>query len=394
MQLGDLRVAGGHSGDATSGPADPARVASMDFSQRLDADRAWMRRALALAHQGLYTTTPNPRVGCVLVKDGVAIGEGFHRRAGGPHAEVLALADAAANGRDPRGATVYVTLEPCNHQGRTGPCTEALVGAGVARVVAAMPDPNPEAMHGAARLAAAGIAVEVGLLEDEARALNVGFVARLQRGRPWVRMKIAASLDGRTALASGESQWITGEEARADGHRWRARACGILTGSGTVLQDDPQLTVRGVVTPRQPLRIVLDRHAETPPEARVLHDGNVLVVTTGRRHPAWPPHVEAIALPDSGGKIDLGALMRALASRGMNEIHVEAGAGLNGALLAAGLVDELLVYLAPTLLGDAARGMAALAVASLGDGVRLVFHEVTQLGADLRVQAAVLGGGR
>lgn len=355
----------------------------------LDPDRNYMRRALAQAREGLYTTTPNPRVGCVLVRDGAVIGEGFHERAGEAHAEVRALADARRRGHDPRGATAYVTLEPCNHTGRTGPCTAALVAAGVVRVVAAMADPNPQAGHGGERLAAAGVAVEIGLLEDEARALNAGFVSRMTRGRPWVRMKIAASLDGRTALASGESQWITGDEARADGHRWRARACAILTGSGTVVQDDPRLDVRGVETSRQPLRVVLDRHAETPPQARVLRDANVLVVTPGARHPAWPGHVEVLALPDPEGRVDLAAMLRALAVRGCNELHVEAGAGLNGALLAAGLVDELVVYLAPALLGDAARGMAALGVDTLAGRVRLAFQEVTRLGADLRIVATV-----
>ncbi len=213
-----------------------------------DADRAHMARALVLAERGLHTTTPNPRVGCVIVKDGAVIGEGWHERAGEAHAEVNALADARSRGHDPRGATLYVTLEPCNHAGRTPACTDAVLAAGVGRVVAAMADPNPEAADGAARLRAAGIAVDVGLFADEARELNIGFVSRMTRGRPWVRMKAAASLDGRTALASGESQWITGEAARADGHGWRARACAVLTGIGTVRQDDPQLTVRAIAT--------------------------------------------------------------------------------------------------------------------------------------------------
>ena len=220
-----------------------------------------MARALALAENGLYTTTPNPRVGCVIVKNGEVIGEGWHQRAGEAHAEVNALADARARGHDPRGSTLFSTLEPCNHNGRTPACTEAVIAAGVARVVVAMADPNPEAAGGAARLRAAGVAVDVGLLGSAAHELNIGFVSRVTRGRPWVRMKVAASLDGRTALVSGESKWITGEMARSDGHRWRARACAILTGIGTVLQDDPQLTVRAVATPRQPLRIVIDRHA-------------------------------------------------------------------------------------------------------------------------------------
>ncbi|MEO5702257.1 MAG: bifunctional diaminohydroxyphosphoribosylaminopyrimidine deaminase/5-amino-6-(5-phosphoribosylamino)uracil reductase RibD [Casimicrobiaceae bacterium] len=355
----------------------------------MDADCLHMRRALALGHEGLFTTSPNPRVGCVLVRGDAIIGEGFHARAGGPHAEVRAIADARARGLDTQGATAYVTLEPCNHTGRTGPCTEALLTAGVVRVVAAMADPNPNACHGAERLAEAGIAVDIGLMEDEARALNPGFVSRMTRGRPWVRMKIAASLDGRTALASGESQWITGAEARADGHAWRARACAILTGSGTVVQDDPQLNVRGIATTRQPLRVVLDRHAETPSEARVFADGNVLVVTPGGRNPHWPAHVESVGLPDAQGRVDLAAMLRVLAERGINELHVEAGAGLNGALLAAGLVDELVVYLAPSLLGDVARGMASLAVGALAERIGLTFRDVARVGADVRVIATV-----
>src|SRR5262249_16338761 len=233
-----------------------------------DADSAYMARALALAERGLYTTTPNPRVGCVIVSNGVVIGEGWHERAGLPHAEANALADVAARGRSARGATMYVTLEPCNHRGRTPPCADAVIAAGIGRVVAAIADPNPRSASGAARLRAAGIQVDIGLLGDEARDKNIGFVSRMTRGRPWVRMKVAASVDGRTALSTGESKWITGEAARADGHRWRARACAILTGHGTVQHDDPQLTVRAVPTPRQPRRIVIDRHAETPPSAR------------------------------------------------------------------------------------------------------------------------------
>ncbi len=303
-----------------------------------DADRAHMARALVLAERGLYTTTPNPRVGCVIVKDGAVIGEGWHERAGEAHAEVNALADARSRGHDPRGATLYVTLEPCNHAGRTPACTDAVLAAGVGRVVAAMADPNPEAADGAARLRAAGIAVDVGLFADEARELNIGFVSRVTRGRPWVRMKAAASLDGRTALASGASQWITGEAARADGHRWRARACAILTGIGTVRQDDPQLTVRAIATPRQPRRIVIDRHGETPPSAKVLAGDGALVVTAGERNPLWPSGVEVLALPDAARRVDLAALMHALGRarhqraprRGGRQAQRRAARGRNG----------------------------------------------------------------
>ncbi len=357
-----------------------------------DVDRAHMAQALAQAALGLETATPNPRVGCVLAKDGAPIGEGFHARAGLPHAEVNALVDAKARGCDPRGATAYVTLEPCNHTGRTPPCTDALIAAGVARVVAALEDPNPQAQHGARRLREAGIAVELGLMEREARELNAGYVSRMTRARPWVRLKVAASLDGRTALASGESRWITGEAARADGHRFRARACAVMTGIGTVLADDPELTVRAVPASRQPLRVVVDRHGETPAAAHVLADGNALVVTAGGRNAAWPAGIATAVLPDAGGRVDLVAMMRELARREINELHVEAGAGLNGALIAAGLVDEILLYVAPCLIGDPARGIASIpgGLSRLADRVPLTLAEVARIGDDLRVIARVL----
>jgi diaminohydroxyphosphoribosylaminopyrimidine deaminase/5-amino-6-(5-phosphoribosylamino)uracil reductase len=284
---------------------------------------------------------------------------------------------------------MYVTLEPCNHAGRTPPCADAVIAAGIGRVVAAMADPNPAAGAGAARLRTAGVAVDMGLLGDRARELNTGFVSRMTRGRPWVRMKVAASLDGRTALATGESKWITAEGARADAHRWRARACAILTGHGTVHHDDPQLTVRAIATPRQPRRIVIDRHAETPPTARVLADDNVLMVTAGKRNPSWPPGVTHLALPDGDGRIDLDALMRALGEGGINELHVEAGARLNGALLEAELVDELLLYVAPSLIGDPAHGVAEFrsGLANLSDRIELEICDVVHVGADLRILA-------
>ena len=356
-----------------------------------DADRALMARALALAARGLYTTSPNPRVGCVVARGADVLGEGWHERAGLPHAERLALDDARARGHDPRGATVYVTLEPCNHQGRTPPCVDALIDAGVGRVVAAMTDPNPAAAGGAARLRAAGIAVESGLLADEARELNPGFVSRMTRGRPWVRVKIAASLDGRSALANGQSRWITGPEARADGHAWRARACAILTGIGTVRDDDPELTVREVPTTRQPLRIVVDRHAETPPHAKVLAGGNALVVTARDVNAEWPAGTRTLALPDPDGRVDLHALMHELALNGVNELHVEAGARLNGALLDAGLVDEIVCYLAPSLLGDPARGLfqRAAPLEDLAARTPLSIASVDRVGADLRIVARV-----
>ncbi|MBS0324950.1 MAG: bifunctional diaminohydroxyphosphoribosylaminopyrimidine deaminase/5-amino-6-(5-phosphoribosylamino)uracil reductase RibD [Proteobacteria bacterium] len=379
-----------------------------------------MTRALELARRGLNTTTPNPRVGCVIAAGERVLGEGFHARAGEAHAEIAALADARAHGADVRGATLYATLTPCNSFGRTPPCTGAIVAAGIGRVVAAMDDPAPVQAGAVARLREAGVRIDVGLLEGEAQELNRGFVSRLTRGRPWVRMKIAASLDGRTALDGGASQWITGSEAREDGHRWRARACAVLTGIGTVRHDDPQLTVRAIDTPRQPLRVVLDVRAETPPGARVLArphvrqgdtpeaqqraradtsaradpsewGGGVLVVTAGARNPEWPAHVEVMGLPDANGRIDLGAAMRMLAARGINELHVEAGARLNGALLAAGLVDEVLVYLSPSLIGDPARGMFALRtpLASLDERHLLRYDSIERVGADLRILARV-----
>ena len=356
-----------------------------------DHDRAFMSRALELAERGLYTTTPNPRVGCVLVRDGRIIGEGWHERAGEAHAEVRALADARGRGDDPRGATAYVTLEPCNNQGRTGPCTDALLAAGVARVVASMSDPYPPAAHGAARLRAAGVGVDIGLLEDQARELNLGWLMNVEHGRPWVRVKIAASLDGRTALENGSSQWITGEEARADGHRWRARSCAILTGIGTVRHDNPQLTVRAIDTPRQPLKVVVDRHGELPPNARLLDEGAVIVVTASAPKTPWPVRVRTLILPDRDGRIDLAAMMSALAQQGVNELQVEAGARLNGALLAAGLVDELLIYLAPCILGDGARGMFALPapLSRLSDRTPLRLVGVDPVGADWRIRARI-----
>jgi len=354
-----------------------------------ETDRLHMGRALALAAQGMYSTMPNPRVGSVIVKNGVVIGEGFHVRPGQPHAEVNALADARVRGNDPRGATLYVTLEPCNRHGRTPPCVDAVMAAGISRVVAAMRDPNPAQANGGDRLRAAGIDVVFGPLQAEARELNIGFVSRMVRGRPWVRAKLAASLDGRTALSSGQSQWITGEPARADGHVWRARACAVLTGVGTVLQDDPQLTVRAIDISRQPLRIVIDRHGQTPATARVLADGNVLIVTAGERNAAWQAALDVLTLPDAVGRVDLAALMVELAARGINELHVEAGAKLTGALLDANLVDEMLLYLAPMLIGDPARGMfeRAAPLSKLADATGLEWHSVERIGGDLRVIA-------
>ena len=349
-----------------------------------------MRAALDQAAKGLFLTSPNPRVGCVIVRDGQIIASGHTQRAGEAHAEVDALRDAASRGTDVRGATVYVTLEPCGHHGRTPPCTEALISAGVSRVVAAIEDPNPlVAGKGIAQLRAAGITVDTGVLANEAREMNIGFFHRMQHGRPWVRLKIAASLDGGTALSNGESQWITSSAARDDGHAWRARACAIMTGIGTVQQDNPQLNVRAVATPRQPQRIVVDSQLETDPAAQVLAGGGTWIITTDA-HPERASRLrdagaEVIVLPTEGVKVDLRALMQLLGQRQINELHVEAGYKLNGSLLRMGLVDEMLVYLAPCLLGPA-QGMARLPeLNALSDRITMRFHRVDAVGDDLRV---------
>ena len=351
-----------------------------------------MREALALAERAIGVSEPNPRVGCVVVRDRTVVGRGHTQHAGGAHAEVMALADAAARGADVRGATVHVTLEPCAHHGRTPPCADALVATGVGRVVIALRDPNPLVSgKGAARLAAAGIAVEWNDAAAAAsRELNVGFMSRMERGRPWLRMKVAVSLDGRSALADGTSQWITGTAARADGHAWRKRAAAVLTGVGTVRDDDPRLDVRLVETVRQPLRVIVDSRLETPPTARILAPpGEVLVyaaIDDRARRSALEAHGAEVALaPSPSGKVDLAAMVADLGRREINELHVEAGEKLNASLLAAGLVDELLVYVAPKLLGDG-RGLAALPpLARLDDALGFAFVDVARIGDDLRL---------
>lgn len=353
-------------------------------------DHRYMARALELAERGIYTTTPNPRVGCVIVRGGAVVGEGWHERAGAAHAEANALSAAGAQAR---GATAYVSLEPCAHHGRTAPCAGALVNAGVARVVVAMQDPNPLVSgKGLAEIGRAGIEIAAGLMENEARELNIGFVSRMTRGRAWVRMKVAASLDGRTALSNGRSQWITGEAARRDGHHWRARACAVVTGAGTVRDDDPQLTVREVPTSRQPLRVVVDSKLETPPAARIIEGGGTLVAAAQADKPKIAAleakGAEVIVMPNRAGKVDLPDLFRELARREMNEVHVEAGFRLNGSLVREGLVDEVLVYLAPALLGDKAHGMFELPeLAELSGRRELRIHDVRMIGPDIRVIA-------
>lgn len=375
-------------------------------------DIGFMQRALALAEQGLYSTTPNPRVGCVIVRNGEIIAEGWHRKTGQPHAEAAALADAHARGIDVKGATVYVTLEPCSHHGRTPPCADALVNAGVAEVVVACGDPNPlVAGRGLARLQSAGITTRSGVLENEAQELNIGFLNRMRHGRPWVRMKVAISLDGFTALPNGESQWITGEAARLDGHRWRARACAILTGIGTVNADNPLLNVRGIATARQPVRVLVDSRLDVQLSARLLQTGSdagpVLIAhavdgleprSTGidiRHAPTDLQRkadtlrsmgVELLFLPGPDGKVDLPALMRALGARGINELHVEAGSKLNGSLIRAGCVDELLVYQAPRLLGQGQTFAALPAAGNLDATWNWQLHSAVQVGSDLRMQ--------
>ncbi|MGH8808018.1 MAG: bifunctional diaminohydroxyphosphoribosylaminopyrimidine deaminase/5-amino-6-(5-phosphoribosylamino)uracil reductase RibD [Noviherbaspirillum sp.] len=359
---------------------------------KIISDSQGIELALQWASKGLFTTTPNPRVGCVIVKDNQVIGEGYTQPAGQAHAEAQALNDAAGRGFDVRGATVYVTLEPCSHYGRTPPCADALIRAGVAKVVFAVSDPNPlVAGQGAMKLRAAGIEVVSGVLEQEAREMNIGFMSRMQRGRPWVRMKAAASLDGKTALHNGQSQWITSEAARADGHWWRARACAIMTGIGTVQEDDPQLTVRAIDTSRQPRRIVVDSQLQISPAARVLDGGGTWIVAA-RGNPAKEAQLrdqgaEIIILPNAQGKVDLPALMMELGKRQINELHVEAGVKLNGSLVRERCVDELLLYMAPSLLGDA-QGVFNLPVLdSLEQRQLLSFHEVKQIGPDLRILA-------
>ncbi|NEX60247.1 bifunctional diaminohydroxyphosphoribosylaminopyrimidine deaminase/5-amino-6-(5-phosphoribosylamino)uracil reductase RibD [Noviherbaspirillum sp. 17J57-3] len=358
----------------------------------IHTDQQGIARALELAQQGLFTTSPNPRVGCVISKEGRILGEGFTQPPGQAHAEVQALADAARRGNDVRGATVYVTLEPCSHYGRTPPCADALVRAGVARVVAAIADPNPlVAGQGLAKLKAAGIAVHCGVMESEATEINIGFLSRMRRGKPWVRLKAAASLDGKTALHNGVSQWITSSAARDDGHWWRARACAILTGIGTVQEDDPQLNVRAVETPRQPWRIVVDSELQISPQARVLQGGGTLIVAA-RPNPEQEAALrdrgaDVLVLPNAHGKVDLPALMLELGRRQVNELHVEAGFKLNGSLVREGCVDELLLYLAPSLIGDAQGLFNLAALDSLDEKVKLAFHQVQQIGPDLRILA-------
>ena len=376
------------------------RLATIGFNRRMytAVDHQWMRQALAEANQSLYLSNPNPRVGCVIVKDALVIGRGHTQQVGGPHAEVCALADARTHGFDVAGSTIYVTLEPCNHTGRTPPCVDALIAAQPAKVVVAMSDPNPlVAGKGLERLRAAGIEVHCGLLEEDARILNQGFISRMTRGLPWVRMKIAASLDGKTALPNGHSQWITGALARADGHHWRAQACAIVTGVGTVKEDNPSLNVREVATERQPWKIIIDSKLETPLDAKLFQDTNLSKVilvcaqlnTPEKRATAAifeARGIEVIAMPNPQGKVDLPSLFAYLAQkRELNEIHVEAGFKLNGSLIREGCVDELLLYYAPFFMGEGI-GMTNISLPSLEQRQNWQIIDQQLFGADLRIR--------
>lgn len=358
------------------------------------ADHEFMSQALRLAARGLFTTDPNPRVGCVLVRDGAVVGEGWHERAGEAHAEIKAL---RAAGDSARGSTAYVTLEPCCHTGRTPPCVSALLEAGVARVVAAMTDPNPlVGAEGLRALTQAGVQTSSGLMMAEAQALNPGFVTRMRAGVPFVRLKLAMSIDGRTAMASGESKWITGEAARHDVQRLRARSSAVMTGIGTVAHDDPALNVRIEGTARQPLRVVLDPALEMRPGARMLSLAGRTLIFTSRPDGASRSELEAagaeiIGVDGDNGALDLSAVLRVLGNREVNELHVETGATLSGALLEMGLVDELVLYVAPLVMGDGARGLFHLpALADMEQRIELDIIDVRAVGRDWRVTAKVL----
>ena len=376
------------------------RLPTIGFNRRMytAVDHQWMSQALAEANKSLYLSNPNPRVGCVIVKDALVIGRGHTQQVGGPHAEVCALADARTQGFDVAGSTIYVTLEPCNHTGRTPPCVDALIAAQPAMVVVAMSDPNPlVAGKGLERLKAAGIEVRCGLMEKDARLLNQGFISRMTRGLPWVRMKIAASLDGKTALPNGHSQWITGALARADGHHWRAQACAIVTGVGTVKEDNPSLNVREVATERQPWKIIIDSKLEIPLDAKLFQDSNlskVILVCAELNTPEKRANaaifeargIEVIAMPNPQGKVDLPSLFAYLAQkRELNEIHVEAGFKLNGSLIREGCVDELLLYYAPFFMGEGI-GMANISLPSLEQRQNWQIIDQQLFGADLRIR--------
>ena len=377
----------------TTEPSPPAASAPLD-------EQAPMQRALALARNALFLSNPNPRVGCVIMSaDGrTELGAGFTQQAGGPHAEVMALRDAAARGSDVRGATAYVTLEPCSHQGRTGPCCDALIHAGIGKVVGAITDPYPRvAGQGFVRLRAAGMAVSMDeQAGQQSRDLNIGFFSRMVRRQPWVRLKAGMSLDGATALSNGQSQWITSEATRTDGHRWRAQACAILTGIGTILGDDPLLNVRNIDTPRQPKLVIVDSHLRTPLTARLFDVPRKVLIYCATPDASRQAALEArgatvIHLPTTNGQVDLPAMLKDLGQREINELHVEAGGKLNGTLMQANLVDECLLYIAPRILGAAQGAFDGMALTDLKDAPQLEFTKIEPLGQDLRIRATVAG---
>ncbi len=355
-----------------------------------EKDELWMTRALELAEKGLFSTAPNPRVGCVITKKDSVVGEGWHKVAGEAHAEVLALRQS---GGDAQGATVYTTMEPCSHIGKTGPCVEELIKAGVDRVVCAMKDPNPLVKgKGIERLKKSGIKVTLGVLEDKAMSLNVGFVNRMVYGRPWFRIKVAAGLDGKTALENGESKWITGDESRIDVHRWRARSCGILTGIGTLATDNPQLNVRRVKTNRQPVIVITDSNLRALEGFKVFNNEKVLLVTaiedTSKIKNFENKGIDVLSLPNQFGRVDLPALAKELGNRQFNEVLTEAGCNLHSALLKEGIFDELLVYYAPIAMGSVGRGMFNVGNVERMENVpRFDLKEVTIIGSDIRVRA-------
>lgn len=364
-----------------------------------ESDTHWMSLALSWAEKAMFSTSPNPRVGCVIVNaQGVLLGAGHTQPAGQAHAEIMALQDAKQRGLDVEGAIAYVTLEPCSHQGRTGPCCDALIQAGLARVVVAVQDPNPQVSgSGIARLRQSGVQVDVGVLQDKARSLNQGFFKRMTTGIPWMRLKVAASVDGQTALSNGVSQWITSEAARQDGHTWRARACALLTGIGTVLEDDPHLNVRGIDSSRQPTLVIVDSKLETPLNAKLWQTQREVwiycaIEAAGRRAALEAKGAKVICLPNALGKVDLRAMQQDLGQRSINEVHIEAGYKLNGSLLGDGLVDELLVYLAPVLIGNG-MGIANLGpFESLSQALKLDIQNVTPIGDDIRLIAHINKG--
>ncbi len=346
-----------------------------------------MREALALAERGLYSTKPNPRVGCVIVKEGVVVGEGWHSKAGGPHAEIVALEKAGAASR---GAELYVSLEPCNHIGRTGPCVEALINAGIKRVVIGSIDPNPKvAGKGIDSLQESGVEVLIGVCESEARALNQGFELRMLKGRPLVRVKVAATMDGRTAAMDGSSKWITSEEARRDVHHYRAQSCALVTGIGTVIKDDPRLNARIDGPVKQPLRVVLDGNARLEPNAELFSvDGPVLVVTSAKPTADYifDERTECIQMAGDDGRVDLDLLLALLADKKVNEVIVESGAGVAGGFIARDMVDEIIVYSSPDILGNSGRGMFVLnGIQNIENRVRFEIKNISRLGRDLKV---------